>query len=61
MGKNNRVVPSQLAERKDPQYRPGDASNAHFWVETTITSPVSNKKVSGRYALDLVPQQAVHG
>src|SRR3981081_473499 len=30
----------------DPQYRPGDASNADFWVETTITSPVSNKKVS---------------
>src|SRR3984893_8842862 len=30
----------------DPQYRPGNASNADFWVETTITSPVSNKKVS---------------
>ena len=30
----------------DPQYRPGDASNAHFWVKTTITSPVSHKKVS---------------
>jgi Putative peptidoglycan binding domain len=30
----------------DPQYRPGDASNADFWVETIITSPVSNKKVS---------------
>jgi hypothetical protein len=30
----------------DPQYRPGDASNADFWVETTITSPVSHKKVS---------------
>jgi len=30
----------------DPQYRPGDASNADFWVQTTITSPVSNKKVS---------------
>ena len=30
----------------DPQYRPGDVSNADFWVETTITSPVSNKKVS---------------
>jgi hypothetical protein len=28
----------------DPQYRPGNASNADFWVETTITSPVSNKK-----------------
>src|SRR5262245_13405474 len=30
----------------DPQYRPGNASNADFLVETTITSPVSNKKVS---------------
>ena len=30
----------------DPQYRPGDASNADFWVETTITSPISNKRVS---------------
>ena len=30
----------------DPQYRPGNASNADFWVETTITSPVSNRKVS---------------
>jgi hypothetical protein len=30
----------------DPQYRPGNASNADFWVETTITSPVSNQKVS---------------
>jgi hypothetical protein len=30
----------------DPQYRPGDASNADFFVETTITSPVSHKKVS---------------
>ena len=30
----------------DPQYRPGDASNADFWVQTTITSPASNKKVS---------------
>jgi hypothetical protein len=30
----------------DPQYRPGNASNADFWVETTITSPVSNKKAS---------------
>ncbi len=30
----------------DPQYRPGDASNADFLVKTTITSPVSNKKVS---------------
>jgi hypothetical protein len=30
----------------DPQYRPGDASNADFSVETTITSPVSHKKVS---------------
>ena len=30
----------------DPQYRPGNPSNADFWVETTITSPVSNKKVS---------------
>ena len=30
----------------DPQYRPGDASNADFFLETTITSPVSNKKVS---------------
>src|SRR5262249_1147069 len=30
----------------DPQYRPGNASNADFWVETTITSPASNKKVS---------------
>ena len=30
----------------DPQYRPGNASTADFWVETTITSPVSNKKVS---------------
>ena len=30
----------------DPDYRPGDASNADFWVQTTITSPVSNKKVS---------------
>jgi hypothetical protein len=30
----------------DPQYRPGDASNADFWVQTTVTSPVSNKKVS---------------
>ncbi len=30
----------------DPQYRPGNASNADFWVQTTITSPVSNKKVS---------------
>jgi hypothetical protein len=30
----------------DPQYRPGNASNADFWVETSITSPVSNKKVS---------------
>jgi Putative peptidoglycan binding domain len=30
----------------DPQYRPGNASNADFWVETTITSPVSNKKVT---------------
>ena len=30
----------------DPQYRPGDASDADFWVETTITSPISNKKVS---------------
>jgi hypothetical protein len=30
----------------DPQYRPGNASNADFWVATTITSPVSNRKVS---------------
>lgn len=30
----------------DPDYRPGNASNADFWVQTTITSPVSNKKVS---------------
>jgi len=30
----------------DPQYRPGDASNADFWVQTTITSPISNKGVS---------------
>jgi len=30
----------------DPDYRPGDASNADFWVKTTITSPVSNQKVS---------------
>src|SRR5215471_2067421 len=30
----------------DPQYRPGNASNADFWVQTTITSPVSNQKVS---------------
>ena len=30
----------------DPQYRPGNASNADFWVQTTITSPVSHKKVS---------------
>jgi hypothetical protein len=30
----------------DPQYRPGDASNADFWVQTTITSPVSNNRVS---------------
>ena len=30
----------------DPQYRPGNASDADFFVETTITSPVSNKKVS---------------
>ena len=30
----------------DPQYRPGNPSNADFWVETTITSPVSNRKVS---------------
>jgi hypothetical protein len=30
----------------DPQYRPGNASNADFWVETTITSPISNKKIS---------------
>src|SRR5262245_44092888 len=28
----------------DPQYRPGDASNADFWVQTTITSPISNKE-----------------
>jgi hypothetical protein len=30
----------------DPQYRPGNTTNADFWVETTITSPVSNKQVS---------------
>jgi hypothetical protein len=30
----------------DPQYRPGNPSHADFWVETTITSSVSNKKVS---------------
>ena len=30
----------------DPQYRPGTASDADFFVETTITSPVSNQKVS---------------
>jgi hypothetical protein len=30
----------------DPQYRPGNVSNADFWVKTTITSPVSNQKVS---------------
>src|SRR5262245_34854635 len=30
----------------DSQYRPGNASNADFWVQTTITSPASNKKVS---------------
>jgi hypothetical protein len=30
----------------DPQYRPGNTANADFWVETTITSPVSNQKVS---------------
>lgn len=30
----------------DPQYRPGNASNADFWVQTTIISPVSHKKVS---------------
>ena len=30
----------------DPQYRPGNASDADFFVQTTITSPVSNKKVS---------------
>jgi murein L,D-transpeptidase YcbB/YkuD len=30
----------------DRQYRPGDASNADFWVRTTITSPASNQKVS---------------
>src|SRR6476646_1993208 len=38
----------------DPQYRPGNASNADFWVETTITSPVSNQKVS-ETALPLSP------
>jgi hypothetical protein len=30
----------------DPQYCPGNETNADFWVETTITSPVSNTKVS---------------
>ncbi len=30
----------------DPQYRPGDSSNADFGLQTTITSPVSKKKVS---------------
>ena len=30
----------------DPQYRPGDSNNADFWLQTTITSPVSKKKVS---------------
>ena len=30
----------------DPQYRPGNASNADFWVQTTITSPISHKRVS---------------
>jgi peptidoglycan hydrolase-like protein with peptidoglycan-binding domain len=30
----------------DPGYRPGNASNADFWLQTTITSPASNKKVS---------------
>src|SRR6478672_13603466 len=30
----------------DPQYRPGNPSIADFFVETTITSPVSHKKVS---------------
>src|SRR3954471_14570985 len=29
----------------DPEYRPGNASNADFWVKTSITS-VSNQKVS---------------
>jgi hypothetical protein len=35
----------------DPQYHPGDASDADFWVKTTITSPVSNKKVSENCAV----------
>lgn len=30
----------------DRQYRPGNAANADFWAQTTITSPVSNQKVS---------------
>jgi len=30
----------------DPTYRPGDAGDADFFLTTTITSPVSKKKVS---------------
>jgi peptidoglycan hydrolase-like protein with peptidoglycan-binding domain len=30
----------------DPQYHPGNASTADFFLETTITSPVSNQRVS---------------